>query len=91
VVQYLGRYTHRIAISNRRIQSIDTTTSKISFRCKDYRRQGATTVISLDALEFVRRFLQHCLLPGFQKIRYYGIFATRNQDLLQGHRPLLRP
>lgn len=79
VVQYLGRYTHRIAISNRRIQSIDTTTSKISFRCKDYRRQGATTFISLDALEFIRRFLQHCLPLGFQKIRYYGILATRNR------------
>lgn len=79
MVQYLGRYTHRIAISNRRIERIDTATGQVSFRCKDYRRQGAISLVSLDAVEFIRRFLQHCLPPGFQKIRYYGILATRNR------------
>lgn len=79
VIQYLGRYTHRIAISNHRIQHVDTNTHKVSFSCKDYRQGGKTTMACLDAVEFIRRFVQHCLPLGFQKIRYYGILATRNR------------
>ena len=77
VVQYLGRYTHRVAISNRRIQSIED--GKVSFSYKDYRQEGQKKIMTLDAVEFIRRFLQHVLPPGFHKIRYYGILATRNR------------
>lgn len=77
VINYLGRYTHRIAISNRRILAIED--EKVTFAYKDYRHDGAKKAMTLHATEFIRRFLQHCLPPGFQKIRYYGILATRNK------------
>ena len=77
VINYLGRYTHRIAISNRRILSVQD--DKVSFAYKDYRQDGKQKTMTLDAREFIRRFLQHCLPPGFQKIRYYGILSTRNR------------
>ena len=77
VINYLGRYTHRIAISNRRILAVED--DKVTFAYKDYRQNGAKKVMTLHATEFIRRFLQHCLPPGFQKIRYYGILATRNK------------
>ena len=77
VIQYLGRYTHRVAISNSRIQSI--ADGKVSFSYKDYRQDGQKKIMTLDALEFIRRFLQHILPSGFHKIRYYGILATRNR------------
>ncbi len=53
--------------------------SKVSFRYKDYRDGGSTKLLCLDAVEFIRRFVQHCLPLGFQKIRYYGILGTRNR------------
>ena len=71
VVQYLGRYTHRIAISNNRILSIDDET--ITFAVKE----GKT--ITLQGVEFIRRFLMHTLPKGFVKIRHYGILANRNK------------
>lgn len=77
VISYLGRYTHRVAISNRRILSI--AGGKVRFAYKDYRQGGKAKAMTLDALEFIRRFLQHCLPKGFQKIRYYGILSTRNR------------
>jgi len=77
VINYLGRYTHRIAISNSRILAIED--EKVTFAYKDYRHDGAKKTMTLHATEFIRRFLQHCLPPGFQKIRYYGILATRNK------------
>ncbi len=77
VVNYLGRYTHRIAISNRRIENI--ADGKVIFSYKDYRKEGQKKSMTLDAVEFIRRFLQHCLPHGFQKIRYYGILSTRNR------------
>jgi hypothetical protein len=77
VINYLGRYTHRIAISNHRILSIQD--SKVSFSYKDYRQDGRQKTMTLQVQEFIRRFLQHCLPPGFQKIRYFGILATRNR------------
>ena len=77
VINYLGRYTHRIALSNGRIQAV--ADGKVTFSYKDYRQQGRQKCMTLDAVEFIRRFLQHCLPPGFQKIRYYGILSTRNR------------
>lgn len=77
VLKYLGRYTHRVAISNSRIVSIEN--EKVSFRYKDY-RQGRyqRKTMQLSALEFSRRFLQHILPQGYYKIRYMGILATAN-------------
>lgn len=77
VINYLGRYTHRIAISNRRILAVQD--GKVSFTYKDYRQNGQQKTMTLDAPEFIRRFLQHCLPPGFHKIRYYGILSIRNR------------
>lgn len=72
-IDYLGRYTHRIAISNSRIVSV--TDDTVSFRAKDY-RTGKTSVLTISHVEFIRRFLQHVLPKGFQKIRYYGLLAN---------------
>ncbi len=76
VLAYLSRYTHRVAISNRRLVSLDE--SSVTFRCKDYRRDGAARhrTMTLDAGEFIRRFLLHVLPKGFHRIRHYGLFAS---------------
>lgn len=78
VVSYLGRYTHRVAISNNRLLAINEDV--ISFRWKDY-RDNQSKVMQLNALCFIRRFLQHILPCGFYKIRYYGILASVNTKL----------
>ncbi|SHN30206.1 Transposase zinc-binding domain-containing protein [Cyclobacterium lianum] len=75
VVSYLGRYTHRVAISNSRIVSVNATTVK--FRWKDY-RDNKTKIMDLPCAEFIRRFMQHVLPNGFYKIRYYGIMSSAN-------------
>jgi hypothetical protein len=75
VVSYLGRYTHRVAISNSRI--LDTDGQSVRFRWKDY-RDNKSKIMVLDCREFVRRFMQHVLPKGFYKIRYYGIMASAN-------------
>ena len=72
-IDYLGRYTHRIAISNSRIVSVDDST--VSFRARDY-RSGVNKTVSLSHEEFIRRFLLHVLPKGFQKIRYYGLLSN---------------
>jgi len=77
VVDYLGRYTHRIAISNHRITG--TTDDTIFFRHRDPSNPTRTMPASLPALEFIRRFLQHVLPSGFIKIRHYGFLANRNR------------
>lgn len=74
VIQYLGRYTHRVALSNRRLLALEN--GQVSFAWKDYRDQGKDKVMTLAAEEFIRRFLQHALPPGFQRIRYYGFLAN---------------
>jgi hypothetical protein len=75
VLQYLGRYTHRVAISNRRLLKMEA--GQVSFQWKDYRdRQQPNKVMTVAAEEFIRRFLQHALPPGFQRIRYYGFLAN---------------
>ena len=79
VIEYLGRYTHRIAISNSRIVSIRDT--GITFSVKDYKKQGAKSYVTLAPVEFIRRFLMHILPKGFVKIRYYGIFSNRTKKV----------
>jgi len=73
IIDYLGKYTHRVAISNHRIVALEN--NKVSFRCKDKRTGKYTQIITLTANEFIRRFLQHILPCGFYKIRYIGIMA----------------
>lgn len=72
-IDYLGRYSHRIAISNARIEDVSETS--VTFRAKDY-RTGGVKHITITHEEFIRRFLQHVLPAGFQKIRYYGILTN---------------
>lgn len=74
VVEYLGRYTHKIAISNHRIISIDEQT--ITFKYKDYRQAGKNKTMTLTHAEFIRRFSQHILPKGFTRIRHYGILSS---------------
>ena len=74
VLQYLGRYTHRVAISNHRIVSIQE--GKVSFKWRDYADGSREKVMTLTAGEFIRRFLLHILPPGFVKIRHYGFMGS---------------
>jgi putative transposase/transposase-like zinc-binding protein len=74
VIEYLGRYTHRVALSNRRLLALEN--GQVSFTWKDYRDGGKDKVMTVSAEEFIRRFLQHALPPGFQRIRYYGFLAN---------------
>ncbi len=76
VLAYLSRYTHRVAISNRRLLAFDET--GVAFRYKDYRRSGADRqqVMTLGVDEFIRRFLLHVLPRGFHRIRHYGLLAS---------------
>ena len=76
VYRYLGRYTHRIAISNHRI--VNFRDHRVSFSWRDYADGGARKVMTLDAIEFLRRFLLHVLPKGFVRIRHYGLHASRN-------------
>lgn len=77
VINYLGRYTHRVAINNHRIKSIEG--GKVTFSYKDYRDCNKTKEMTLEAGEFMRRFLLHVLPDNFYKIRYYGILSSRNK------------
>ena len=70
MVEYLSRYTHKTAIYNNRLVSM--TDSTVTFRYRDYRDHNKMKLMTLDAMEFIRRFLLHVLPSGFQKIRYYG-------------------
>jgi hypothetical protein len=75
VLQYLARYTHRVAISNHRI--VNVTDDAVSFRWKDYRHGSAIRTLTLPAEEFLRRFLLHVLPKRFVRIRYFGFLASR--------------
>ena len=79
VLRYLSRYTHRVAISNRRLVAADD--GGVSFRWKDYRIQGPERwkTMTLTPAEFIRRFLLHVLPKGFHRIRHYGLFANGNR------------
>lgn len=77
VVKYLGRYTHRVAISNHRILSLKD--GKVTFLWRDYSHGNRLKPMTLDAFEFIRRFLLHVLPGGFRKIRHYGLTAARHK------------
>lgn len=76
VFRYLGRYTHRVAISNYRLVSV--AGGKVAFRYRDYARGSRDRTMTLDAVEFLRRFLLHVLPRGFVRIRHYGLYAPSN-------------
>jgi hypothetical protein len=75
VLQYLARYTQRVAISNQRLLALDN--GQVTFRYKDYQHGHRLRTLTLDAVEFLRRFLLHVLPRGFQRIRHFGFLANR--------------
>jgi hypothetical protein len=77
LMEYLGRYTHRVAISNDRLVKIEG--DQVTFKYRDRNDNDQVKLMSLDASEFIRRFLLHILPDGFVKIRHYGILSTRNR------------
>jgi Putative transposase len=77
VLKYLARYTHRVAISNRRILSMQD--GRITFEWKDYAAGNQTKTMTLEAVEFIRRFLLHVLPSGFVHIRHFGFLANRKR------------
>jgi hypothetical protein len=77
VVEYLGRYTHKVAISNHRLTQVNNQT--VFFTYKDYKDAANTKVMTLEGVEFLRRFSQHILPPGFVRIRHYGFLASKNK------------
>jgi hypothetical protein len=89
VLAYLSRYTHRVAISNSRLVAADGT--NVTFRVKDYRVEGPgrTTTMTLDAGEFIRRFLLHVLPKSFHRIRHYGLLAGKRDESIAQARQLL--
>jgi hypothetical protein len=88
VLDYVGRYTHRVAISNNRLLNIDD--HQVQFRYKDYRDGGQQKTMTLSADEFIRRFLLHVLPERFQRIRYYGLLGNRyRKEKLERCRQLL--
>jgi predicted Zn-ribbon and HTH transcriptional regulator len=76
VLTYLGRYSHRVAIANHRIVKLED--SKVTFKWRDYRDGNKNKLMTINAFEFIRRFLLHILPKGYFKIRYYGLLASRN-------------
>ncbi len=90
IVRYLGRYTHRVAISNQRLVAFDG--QRVTFRWKDYAHDGEWHTMTLTAMEFLRRFVQHVLPRGFVRIRRYGYLASacRTARLARARRLLLR-
>jgi len=96
VLKYLSRYTHRVAIANRRLLFVGNGVVRFSYR--DYADHNRTKEMTLPATEFLRRFLLHVVPPGFMRIRHYGITANRERDhkltrarQLLGQRPLCQP
>ena len=88
VLKYLARYTHRVAISNHRLQSLEN--GRVTFEWKDYARRSRTKTMTLDAVEFMRRFLLHVLPSGMVRIRQFGFLANRvRQHKLEQCRALL--
>jgi hypothetical protein len=79
VLEYLGRYSHRVAISNNRLREFSD--GAVTFAWKDYRHESRNKTMRLDAHEFIRRFLLHVLPSGFQRIRHYGLLANRYREV----------
>lgn len=77
VIEYLGRYTHKIAISNHRLVNIEN--DKVDFKYKNYKTEEYSKIMTLEASEFIRRFCLHILPSGFMKMRHYGILSSRNK------------
>ena len=79
VLAYLGRYTHRVAISNQRLLSVNN--GEVRFQWKDYREKGRekSREMTLESDEFIRRFLIHVLPRGYQRIRFFGLLSNRNR------------
>jgi hypothetical protein len=75
VLKYLARYTHRVAISNHRLRTLEN--GRVSFDWKDYADHSRTKTMTLDAVEFIRRFLLHVLPSGLVRIRHFGFLANR--------------
>ena len=87
-LQYLARYTHRVAISDQRLLRLER--DRVVFEWKDYREEGKVKVMSLEAVELIRRFLMHLLPHRFHRIRYYGFLANRHRaESLERCRELL--
>ena len=82
VLRYLGRYTHRVAISNHRLISFDD--NQVQFHWRDYRNGNTTRKMTVTAEEFIRRFLLHVLPKRFVRIRYFGIMANAHRKPLLG-------
>ena len=78
VIRYLGKYTHRIAISNYRIKGI--TESSVTFTARDYKKQGQWKEVTLSGEEFIRRFMMHVPPKRFVRIRHYGLLSSRNKN-----------
>ena len=77
-VEYLGRYTHRVAISNNRILKLEN--GAVTFKWRDYRDSSRWKEMTLSAQEFIRRYLMHVLPKGFTKIRHYGFLSSRGKQ-----------
>jgi Putative transposase len=80
VIEYLGRYTHKVAISNHRLQNIDE--KEVTFSYKDYADKSKTKKMSLVGQEFLRRFSQHILPKKFTKIRHFGLHAGASHKIM---------
>ncbi len=80
VIKYLGNYTHRIAITNKRIVKVEN--GMVYFRYKDYKDHNRQKTMVLNRVEFIRRFMLHVIPHGFMRIRHYGFFSNRNQHKL---------
>ena len=78
MLDYVGRYTHRVALSNNRL--LDIENDQVRFKWKDYRGGNQVKTMTLSAEEFIRRFLLHVLPNGFQRIRYYGFLGNRHRE-----------
>jgi hypothetical protein len=85
VLRYLARYTHRVAITNRRL--LACADGHVTFRWQDYKRSNRPCTMTLGAVEFLRRFLLHILPRGFRRVRYYGLF---DNGVRKGKLPLCR-
>ena len=83
VLKYLARYTHRVAISNQRLVALQD--GHVTFRWKDYTREGCLRTQTLDAVEFLRRFFLHILPTGLHKIRTFGFLANRHRQAKLAH------
>ena len=80
LIKYLGSYTHRVAISNQRIEKIEN--GAVTFRYKDRRDHNRIKGMTLSVVEFMRRFMTHLVPKGFMRMRHIGIFSNKNREKL---------